>query len=768
MKKINKKIIQASEGRIQSFMCPKCHNNTLYDTESDVYKLMDIGYDDLFVCDECGASYYGRVGYDMKPRFTPADEEDVDAAIKCSVSRSDLRALTKAAIEVQTREELDKVISSLLSHDKQLYLKYSEMARDGEYSPAAIGKMISDDLYNSIEAATNTCNIGVMPILDSDEDEKINAAISPKRKSETIKRIHDAVQNRAVKWFKEDYGDPDISLNDINSMLVVDETQADDGRTIVEVRAELSYDGMWELSEALNKVITKYDKEAYFDMEEPGIMTAYLDLDGIYSSKVISVKRTPVNASISPSVRTEVMEFLNDSGHYVDYNQNVEDVAEMFELSKDDAEGLVSDWALNADHEQDIDELPHMQIEVFSGGNSDGFSITITEDGTVVFEEEYRYGRDASWNKKSATDKAPYVADIINRLCSDYDVDRTNIKVVPGRNVFKQTPVDDKTVEEFKQEYIESSTVLSTVGFNDWLYQKYGWFSDDMTDDDYDRYWSEYEQAQEAENELNSTITAASYGGAFDIEDDQYFTRDDLNEFGYSVAELISLDLMGDVECSGSWIDNNQLTIQFVYDDDYECEVNIKIDMRKIRRPSDLLAKYGDAVAQKAVSEFKSQGVLDIESDESVESAIDIGRPSSWYDPDDEDPMEFGDVSQEFDVDFDGTIMQVDERGFVTLDKNTLDWAEGCEIDLEYGTYDVDPDQIIDDVWDLITDYLPDEDGPARYVINGSATLCYNLSNILSWSGEDFYGDYEIDTDNIEIEFDRKHSKAYSVEVKRI
>ena len=158
----------------------------------------------------------------------------------------------------QSLTDLDTEVYSILDIDHDDHFVCDEFGSEF-YGEVGYDMKPKFTKIKDVEAATNTCNIGVMPIIDADEDEKINAAISPGRRSEITKRIHDDVQNRAIKWFKEDYGDPDISLNDINSMLVVDETQADDGRTIVEVRAELSYDGMWELSEVLNKVIAKYD-----------------------------------------------------------------------------------------------------------------------------------------------------------------------------------------------------------------------------------------------------------------------------------------------------------------------------------------------------------------------------------------------------------------------------------------------------------------------------------------------------------------------------
>lgn len=32
------------------------------------------------------------------------------------------------------------------------------------------------------------------------------------------------------------------------------------------------------------------------------------------------------------------------------------------------------------------------------------------------------------------------------------------------------------------------------MGFNEWLYQRLGIFSDDMTDEDYDMYWEQYQE----------------------------------------------------------------------------------------------------------------------------------------------------------------------------------------------------------------------------------------------------------------------------------
>ena len=44
----------------------------------------------------------------------------------------------------------------------------------------------------------------------------------------------------------------------------------------VEVRGEMGYEGMDDLAEALNPVVQRYDKDAYFDHDSSGIISAYI------------------------------------------------------------------------------------------------------------------------------------------------------------------------------------------------------------------------------------------------------------------------------------------------------------------------------------------------------------------------------------------------------------------------------------------------------------------------------------------------------------
>lgn len=63
---------------------------------------------------------------------------------------------------------------------------------------------------------------------------------------------------------------------------------------VFEVGVELDYDGMSKISEVGDKVLYKYDKDAYFDFDSPGILVAYVTLDQlapVQSSKSIKAGR---------------------------------------------------------------------------------------------------------------------------------------------------------------------------------------------------------------------------------------------------------------------------------------------------------------------------------------------------------------------------------------------------------------------------------------------------------------------------------------------
>lgn len=117
------------------------------------------------------------------------------------------------------------------------------------------------------------------------------------------------------------------------------------------------------------------------------------------------------------------------------------------------------------------------------------------------------------------------------------------------------------------------------------------------------------------------------YGGAFDISDTAYFTRDDLDEFSDDVVEKLSdashADIIADVvECYLDE-DTNILELTLSYGE-YEHTLETKIDMRKIKIPKDLIKAYSD----KFVNYFLNKFMTDIEQASSITESTRKNRES--------------------------------------------------------------------------------------------------------------------------------------------
>lgn len=72
---------------------------------------------------------------------------------------------------------------------------------------------------------------------------------------------------------------PDFGFDnsEADSYSAVEVSETDDGRVRVEVRADVTYDGLMQLAEALNPIVQKYDKDSYFDAVTGGVIDAYIE-----------------------------------------------------------------------------------------------------------------------------------------------------------------------------------------------------------------------------------------------------------------------------------------------------------------------------------------------------------------------------------------------------------------------------------------------------------------------------------------------------------
>ena len=107
------------------------------------------------------------------------------------------------------------------------------------------------------------------------DEEELDESVGSSGTTEVISK---ELKNAAYKLFKTPkWGfESDKEIKDyINPIFEVSEDPKT-GDIEVQVRAELEYDNLMDLSEVLDKVISKYDKDAYFEPEQPGILCAFI------------------------------------------------------------------------------------------------------------------------------------------------------------------------------------------------------------------------------------------------------------------------------------------------------------------------------------------------------------------------------------------------------------------------------------------------------------------------------------------------------------
>lgn len=108
-------------------------------------------------------------------------------------------------------------------------------------------------------------------------DTKDKQEITREKNREKLKKVGKEVKSQIEKI----YGDDKDLMEYFSVDTDVKENYFDDGSDMqyIEVRGELSYDEMTKLASKLDKVIQKYDKDAYFDQDTGGIMSASINFD---------------------------------------------------------------------------------------------------------------------------------------------------------------------------------------------------------------------------------------------------------------------------------------------------------------------------------------------------------------------------------------------------------------------------------------------------------------------------------------------------------
>lgn len=178
--------------------------------------------------------------------------------------------------------------------------------------------------------------------------------------------------------------------------------------------------------------------------------------------------------------------------------------------------------------------------------------------------------------------------------------------------------VAEDTREEFKhwcEDFLSSITANTdicqykgySVGMQDNPPQKY-YFIDDKG----------HTHTGESEEHVKSMIDsylehgkvyAANYGGAYDVDPEQFFTKEDIVEFADSLAQALNMD--GDYPNGSEWKLSdvymetpNTLVVELESPFESVEVVKEKIDMRKIKKPTDVF-KYMTSFEKKFLDQVE-------------------------------------------------------------------------------------------------------------------------------------------------------------------
>lgn len=120
-------------------------------------------------------------------------------------------------------------------------------------------------------------------------------------------------------------------------------------------------------------------------------------------------------------------------------------------------------------------------------------------------------------------------------------------------------------------------------------------------------------------------MNEASYGGAFDVADDQIFTREDIDNLAEEVLNHINETYDYKFDISAAYIDGNELEVGVENDELGEYITTLKIDMRKVKEPWHLKRAYAFEVASDLINQISTS--LNNLGESLTESATEDAKP---------------------------------------------------------------------------------------------------------------------------------------------
>lgn len=253
-------------------------------------------------------------------------------------------------------------------------------------------------------------------------------------------------------------------------------------------------------------------------------------------------------------------------------------------------------------------------------------------------------------------------------------------------------------------------------------------------------------------------VQSSTYGGAYDLDDDMFFTKEEVDEWAYDIVDEFNNRNDENYRLEDIYFNDAKNATIEIGNSDYTLIANVNIDMRKIRSPRDI-NKYSEQVLEKLQQQYNDNSI-NIEMSTNIKAAHEYDVPDHDLDDNFKEYDKVEDVKDTIHVNLDNVIIIVDDDGFLDYEDQETPWA--FDIDAyseEYPEIELDDGGgISENVINLIESYLPAE--PGRYAISCQIDLVYQITGVESelkglYKDEDgkVDEDVEIYTDNASVEF---------------
>ena len=361
--------VNNDKSKIKMFDCPRCHNKTLVDIDNYVVRNADVDYHDQFVCEECGAELLSEPQFDGTITFiteslqeewnTEWDNIGIEiekAARKQHIgvdfinTDSSVMGAFTATFEINNGDwkhdhlAFDSVVKKYLANNEKYALWKIDTNQigssdDDSYSAEHVAFIVPKnkiELLNNMKGlfaeSINSANLTDCPACgDTSFDtrrgrctkcnykEALDESRSIKEdlKKEFKKQLQDELYDKFIDLARTpEWGYENIKEIDefINPIIEIEDYKGDyDNDIKVELRAELNYPELEEVCTTLDKVIQKYDKQAYFEPVTSGIADAYMK----FPKKLESFTESEILSHCS-NTWEELIKFIESSGYEVD------------------------------------------------------------------------------------------------------------------------------------------------------------------------------------------------------------------------------------------------------------------------------------------------------------------------------------------------------------------------------------------------------------------------------------------------------------------